>query len=345
MRRRKGFLTLRLLVAMLAVSVVAACADRRYGGPESRAALVSEAQTLLADLGYDPGNADGLAGPHTSKAVRAYQLDHDLRGDGWIDRDLVDHMAAIRQFRLVVQAQRYLLTLGHEPGPIDGKEGPGTRAAVSAFQRAAGAAPDGAVTPALVEALAAAVARQSTAKPPPGVSVGGAAVRSAEPPRRVLDAGDRILLRYLGTRGKAAELQVRPDGRLALPRAGSVRAAGLDLKELRDRITVKLVESYMAKLEVRVDPAAGGKTDRAAAFAPGDQLLVSIQDDDPAFAKLRVAEDGRLAVPKVGQIKAAGLDSHSVEDEIAARLLESFVSKLDVSVALADAGPPAGIKE
>lgn len=49
--------------------------------------------------------------------------------------------------------QRLLDGLGFHPGPIDGAEGPKTRAAVVAFQKSAGIAPNGLFDPATVAAL------------------------------------------------------------------------------------------------------------------------------------------------------------------------------------------------
>lgn len=43
---------------------------------------IRRVQAMLADLGYDPGPADGLQGPRTRAAIRAYQDDRGLRTDG-----------------------------------------------------------------------------------------------------------------------------------------------------------------------------------------------------------------------------------------------------------------------
>ena len=51
-----------------------------------------------------------------------------------------------------------------------------------------------------------------------------------------------------------------PDGSLALPETGRVPAAGLGLAELRDSITVKLLETYMGNLRVKVDLADAGES-------------------------------------------------------------------------------------
>jgi len=45
-------------------------------------AQVEELQRLLAQKGYDPGGIDGMAGPGTRDAIRAYQSDKGLPADG-----------------------------------------------------------------------------------------------------------------------------------------------------------------------------------------------------------------------------------------------------------------------
>ena len=58
---------------------------------------------------------------------------------------------------LVRAVQEGLAALGYDPGPIDGVAGPKTRAAIGDFQTAAGLAPDGAASPALLARLNAAL--------------------------------------------------------------------------------------------------------------------------------------------------------------------------------------------
>ena len=50
--------------------------------PSSSPALVTEIQTLLARLGYDPGPANGVAGLKTNMAISAFQKSVGLSGDG-----------------------------------------------------------------------------------------------------------------------------------------------------------------------------------------------------------------------------------------------------------------------
>lgn len=60
---------------------------------DNQKALVMKIQTLLAEQGYDPGPADGVEGPKTRDAVRAFQERVGLVGTGLIDRSLVAALA------------------------------------------------------------------------------------------------------------------------------------------------------------------------------------------------------------------------------------------------------------
>lgn len=53
---------------------------------------VADVQRNLAAAGYDPGPADGIAGPKTRDAIRRYQRDHDLLVDGDPSPELAAHI-------------------------------------------------------------------------------------------------------------------------------------------------------------------------------------------------------------------------------------------------------------
>lgn len=54
--------------------------------------LVRDVQSSLAKAGYDPGPADGVSGPRTSKAIAEYQRDKGLAVDGQASVALRDHI-------------------------------------------------------------------------------------------------------------------------------------------------------------------------------------------------------------------------------------------------------------
>ena len=58
-----------------------------YGyGDRSR---VAEMQRRLAQAGYYHGSIDGIVGPRTRRAMRAYQRDHGTGAYGMMDRQLL----------------------------------------------------------------------------------------------------------------------------------------------------------------------------------------------------------------------------------------------------------------
>jgi localization factor PodJL len=62
-------------------------------GEADRMALVKKIQTLLVENGYDPGPADGIEGPKTKEAVRAFQRSIGSAATGEIDTGLVTALA------------------------------------------------------------------------------------------------------------------------------------------------------------------------------------------------------------------------------------------------------------
>ena len=63
-------------------------ANRSAGQAEDKA-VVRRAQQMLADLGYEPGPADGVPGSKTRRAVRDYQMKSGLAADGRVTAALL----------------------------------------------------------------------------------------------------------------------------------------------------------------------------------------------------------------------------------------------------------------
>lgn len=54
--------------------------------------IVGDIQLGLEAIGYDPGLIDGIMGPNTAGAIKAYQRDHDLKADGAASAKLLAHI-------------------------------------------------------------------------------------------------------------------------------------------------------------------------------------------------------------------------------------------------------------
>jgi peptidoglycan hydrolase-like protein with peptidoglycan-binding domain len=136
---------------------------------------VRRVQRRLRVLGYATGPVDGRYGALTAGAVTRFQADRGLPADGEVGPST---SARLRRATTVVRygsgyalphgsqrvraVQRGLRALGYQAGPVDGRFGPMTRRAVTAFQTRHGLAPDGVVGPRALARL-----RPRAVTPPP----------------------------------------------------------------------------------------------------------------------------------------------------------------------------------
>jgi len=105
---------------------------------------VATAQQRLKDDGYYAGTIDGVLGPNTVAALRAYQRDHKLSVTGRLDSPTVRSLMSETRTASaptppspamdVFAAQRELKRHGFYSGPIDGVIGTATAAALRAYQ-------------------------------------------------------------------------------------------------------------------------------------------------------------------------------------------------------------------
>lgn len=122
-------------------------------------------QRRLNALGYQAGTADGVAGPRTRTALRAWQADVGLPRTGEVDRAAVERLASapppprgepapqMTQAERVKLVQTRLKAAGYDPGPADGVLGSRTRAAIGDWQRANGMPVTGEVSSSLLASL------------------------------------------------------------------------------------------------------------------------------------------------------------------------------------------------
>ena len=131
--------------------------------PEMRKAYIRGIQEELAEHRYDPGPADGVLGPMTTKAIRKYQRDAGLSVDGVASKELLDHLkfAQPKVYAkpdpepdpLVLEVQTRLHDLGYHRGELDGLMGQATRESIRAYRYDRGLPISGAIDGPLLQSL------------------------------------------------------------------------------------------------------------------------------------------------------------------------------------------------
>ncbi|MEA3503309.1 MAG: peptidoglycan-binding domain-containing protein [Actinomycetota bacterium] len=111
--------------------------------------LTTIIQQELRILGYFNGEPDGILGPMTQDALKAFQSDAGITVDGEYGPEtyvaLADALEADTEF--IVTVQEDLMELKLYPGPADGDYGPGTTKGVESLQEKCDIETDGRFTP------------------------------------------------------------------------------------------------------------------------------------------------------------------------------------------------------
>jgi polysaccharide export outer membrane protein len=76
---------------------------------------------------------------------------------------------------------------------------------------------------------------------------------------------------------------------------------------------------------------------------PGDQLQITVLEDETLNRQLLVTPDGQISVPLAGTVRVAGQTVSSVESTIADRLASNFAVRPSVFVALTAVDEAAGL--
>ena len=328
--------------------------------------VVSHAQVLLRDLGYPIGAIDGVKGPRTLAAIHAFQRAQGLSADGRVSATLLAQLQVARRELMVRETQARLARLGYEIGPIDGRSGPRTRAAISVFQEAEGLPVTGKVTPELVERLYSIFppaqrkpALQAGPIAPPALRGSGASrIEAAEV---ALVAAQRLQLRETPAAQTApnqtAEAAMADRETLAaFTTAGQPGVRGPGVRGADGRgpdVRGKDGEGLGGETPVvgTLDLAARPTPSRSRTsphderdgrpLNAGDRVRLSIGDAGSNVIEREVDGNGRIDLPGGVSVLAAGLTLDELKHAITIKLVESFVLDLNVDVTrpgLADDG-------
>lgn len=203
-------------------------------------AQVKELQQLLKSLGLYPYACDGKFGPKTEAAVKQFQKTHGLTADGWAGPQTMAKLRATAApaptaptpsgLKLgasgdaVKEVQLRLKALGLYNGAIGGNFGPGTEAAVKAFQKMKGLPQTGVVDATTLGKL------RGGAAPTPAVSIGrGATGNGVKEVQLILTALGFYTSGVDGNFGPVTERAVKAfQAQQGLPQTGVVDQPTLD---------------------------------------------------------------------------------------------------------------------
>lgn len=130
--------------------------------------LVAAIQRELAARGYDPGRVNGALGIITRSAILAFEFDQHFALTGEPSEELMRRIIlglsggfadattapGAKARRIIGGAQRLLVRLGYDPGPVNAQLDEETRKALRRFEADAGMVPKGRVSGEVIAELA-----------------------------------------------------------------------------------------------------------------------------------------------------------------------------------------------
>lgn len=269
---------------------------------------VRKLQARLTELGYYAGGVDGVYGEATEDAVKAFQRQNNLSGDGQAGEATQSKLysdSAKENSRPVTTAnpnetrslsigmegndvysvQEYLIKLGYLTGVADGVFGAETEDAVILFQQRNGLEDDGVVGSATLRKLSSSSAKKgplasATATPEPGEYV---TLREGDSGTLVYDLQERLY--------ELGYYEGRIDGRFGAGTTQAVvdfqRENGLDDDGIAGRATQNLLFSSDAKFNPNLMGGSGSSA--TATPAPATSEVLRLGSTGEAVRSLQTA--------------------------------------------------------
>ncbi|MCU0588193.1 MAG: polysaccharide biosynthesis/export family protein [Syntrophobacteraceae bacterium] len=138
-----------------------------------------------------------------------------------------------------------------------------------------------------------------------------------EPPYR-LRSGDSFAVRFLHNPELSGEVTVRPDGKVTLPLVGDVPVEGYTIPEVHAAVS----EDYKAFIR---DTSYGDL------LKEGDYLELRFVYNPELNIGVRVRSDGKISLPLLGDVQAAGLRPDALRQSLISRY-SSHIRKPDVAL-------------
>lgn len=297
--------------------------------PSSAPYSLSNVQVALSDLGYVVGTPDGVIGPKSRAAIRAYQADSGLPTSGEPSRALYEKLQASVAQRsgkaaqpvqqatstvsaaMVTEAQTELRRRGYSISAITGSGNAETLAAVRAYQSDAHLSVDGAISDALLQQLrsasvdSGAVYRARVKQVQASLNAAG---YGAGPPDGALGPKSRAAIsRYQTDNRLAATGEVNAELLASLGIENNDTAAPSGKTENKSQLVLN-VEDQLQRLGYAAGPVDGVMDDRTRAairtYQGDNGLAITGDANDGLLAQLQ-ASDGK-ALPSSSILEIQG---------------------------------------
>lgn len=95
--------------------------------------------------------------------------------------------------------------------------------------------------------------------------------------------------------------------------------------------------AHMARELPQPDPLALATVQPAYLLAPGDVLLVKVFQVDDLEREVRIDNNGRVSLPLIGDVAAAGVEVAALERDVAARYRDGYLKNPQVSIFVREA--------
>lgn len=164
---------------------------------------------------------------------------------------------------------------------------------------------------------------------PPAYPADAAAVPAAEPTLDesfMLGPGDVVFIKFFYESRLNDEVVIRPDGKISLQLIGQVKAAGLTPDELQSLLAAKY-----AKVMYPDCVSDSNETVSSYALATGSVVSVRFIRNSELNDDLIIRPDGKISLPLLGEIKAAGLTPSELETVLAERHAQVFPEENQLS--------------